>query len=96
MSEKQVFGVLVRAIGVFVFLDGLKTVWFAFWQWGIRGTSAGAFDLLIMGSSLYGVLSVVLGAIMIRWPDWVVHLAWLERLPTIGRMPDDDTQSGSN
>jgi hypothetical protein len=96
VSEKKLFGVLVRAIGVLVFLEGLTTSWFAFWQWGIRYTSVGMLAFELVGSSLvYGVLAVVLGATMTRWPDWVVHLAWLERLPTIGRMPEDD-ESGSN
>jgi hypothetical protein len=32
----------------------------------------------MIGSSLvYGLSAVALGAIMLRWPDWVVHLAWL-------------------
>ena len=35
MSEKQMFGVLVRAVGVLVFLEGLRVFWFALAQWGI-------------------------------------------------------------
>jgi hypothetical protein len=97
VSEKQAFGVLVRAIGVLVFLEGLRTFWFGFWEWGMRGTSVGTLNFAIVGSSLvYGVFAIVLGATMIRWPDWVVHLAWLERLPTIGRMTDNDNQSKSD
>ena len=87
MSEKQMFGVLVRAVGVLVFLEGLRTFWFAFAQWGIPATAIRDLTLAVEAPSLaYGLFAMLLGSTMIRWPEWLVHLAWLERLPTIGRM----------
>jgi hypothetical protein len=89
MTEKQLFSVLVRMLGVLVVLVGLRAV---------------AQDLMIIvwpptysanvewsKEWLYCSTVLVLGAILVRWPDWVVHLAWLEKLPTIGRPNDDET-----
>jgi hypothetical protein len=44
---------------------------------------------LVAPNLMYGLLLMVLGSTMIRWPQWLVHLAWLENLPTIGRMSND-------
>ena len=66
-------------------------VWFAFAQWGLPATAIRDLSLAYVAPSLiYGLFAMALGTTMIRWPGWLVHLAWLERLPTIGRMPDDD------
>jgi hypothetical protein len=89
VSEKQMFGVLVRSVGVLVFLEGLRVFWFAFAQWGIPATTTRDLTLAIVAPSLvYGLFAMLLGSTMIRWPQWLVHLAWLERLPTIGRIED--------
>jgi len=83
------FGVLVRAVGVLVFLEGLRVFWFAFAQWGIPATATRDLTLAIVAPSLvYGLFVMLLGSTMLRWPEWLVHLAWLERLPTIGRIED--------
>jgi hypothetical protein len=38
-------------------------------------------------SLLGGIFILAIGVAMFRWPGWVVRLAGLERLPTIGRPP---------
>lgn len=92
MSEKQMFGVFVRALGVLVFVEGLRVFWFAYAQWGIPATAIRDVPLAAVAPSLlYGLFAMVLGTTMIRWPAWLVHLAWLEKLPTIGKPPNDET-----
>ncbi len=89
MSEKQIFSVLVRAIGILVFVEGLRVLWFAVAECCIPATAVREMPLAVAAPSLlYGVFTMVLGLTMIRWPQWLVHLAWLERLPTVGRMEE--------
>ncbi len=85
MSEKQAFGVLVRAVGVLVFLDGLKALWFAFAEWVLPSVREMPFAL-IAPSLIFGLGTITLGFAMIRWPQRLVHIAWMEKLPTVGRM----------
>jgi hypothetical protein len=92
MSEKQLFGVLVRGIGVLTFIDAFRVFWIGCTQWVFPRTSAPVsifFLELVAPNLMYGLLLMVLGSTMIRWPQWLVHLAWLENLPTIGRMSND-------
>ena len=83
MSEKQAFGVLVRGVGALVFLEGLRALWFAFAQWAMRAFGGVTFAMAAPGL-IYGLVALTLGTTLIRWPQWLVHLAWLEKLPTIG------------
>ena len=92
MTEKQLFGVLVRGIGVITFIDGFRVFWIGCTQWVFPPTSGPVslfFWDLVAPNLMYGPLLMVLGFTMIRWPQWLVHLAWLENLPTIGRTSDD-------
>ena len=88
MTEKQLFSVLVRMLGVLVVLVGLRCVAqdliAYFWD---------TYPLSMPWSKewLYCAIILVVGAILIRWPDCVVHLAW-DKLPTIGR-PNDEENS---
>jgi hypothetical protein len=92
VNEKQLFGVLVRAMGVLFLIDGFRTLWLISAQWAF-GTRPQEFFLeLTAPNLLYGLLLIVLASTMIRWPGWVVTLAWLDHLPTIGR----DTNGESN
>jgi ABC-type transport system involved in cytochrome bd biosynthesis fused ATPase/permease subunit len=84
VSEKQLFGLLVRVLGVLVFLDGLKVLWFTLTQWVFAGAALQAAGYTFATPTLaYGVLAMALGMTMTRWPEWLVRLAWLEKLPTI-------------
>ncbi len=91
MNEKQLFSVLVRGLGVLVFVEGLNTLYTAFVSWEIfKNTVNQSFVVAAMTSGLiYALFALALGVAMIRWPEWLVRLAWLERLPTIDRMDDD-------
>ena len=87
MNEKQAFSLLVRAIGILVFLDGLKVFSTTLLQWEFQFLMPHDMPFAVVAPSLvYGLLAMLLGAVMTRWPCWLVRLAWLERLPTIGRM----------
>jgi hypothetical protein len=93
MTEKQLFAVLVRAFGILIFLQGLEILWFALSALAVP-TQRDFFLPVEAPRLVYGLVSMVVGGSMIRWPGWVVHLAWLERLPTIGRTGrDDDTRA---
>jgi hypothetical protein len=94
VNEKQLFGVLVRAMGVLTFMDAFRIFWNGCIQWIFPRTSApiSVFFLEMVAPNLsYGLLVMILGASMIRWPGWVVHLAWLDHLPTIGREPGSES-----
>ena len=88
MTEKQLFSVLVRMAGVLVVLVGLKAVaqnaLLYFWPPSYHGVEWPK-------EFLYCAVVLLLGTILVRWPNWVVHLAWLEELPTIGRSEDEET-----
>jgi hypothetical protein len=91
MTEKQLFRVLVRAMGILVFMQGLAELHVAGAQWVFMPDSQRHFVIgLTAPNAVYGVVVLALGATMIRWPEWLVGLAWLERLPTIGRMTDEE------
>lgn len=94
MSEKQLFAVLVRGIGIITFIDAFRVFWNGCISWMFPRTSAPVsvfFWELVAPNLIYGLLLMVLGSTMIRWPQWLVHLAWLEKLPTIGRTSDDES-----
>jgi hypothetical protein len=91
VKEKQVFSVLVRGLGILVFLHGLSSLYVDLAQWEFEPAVTRTFvTAMIAPNVIYSLLAVVLGITMVRWPQWLVHLAWLERLPTIGRMTDDE------
>jgi hypothetical protein len=92
MNEKQMFSVLVRGVGLVVFLNGSRALWLSFMVWVWRDSMYRSVFPPEFGTQdlIYGLLVLVLGLTMIRWPGWLVNLAWLEKLPTIGRMPDDE------
>ena len=67
MNEKQAFSLLVRAIGILVFLDGIKSLWFALAQWEFQLYWTHILPYVALAPSLvYGPIATALGAIMIR------------------------------
>jgi len=81
VNEKQLFRVSLRIMGVFVALSGGRALWLGFTTWVLQAETAltgnpgfppmfGRMDLV------YGLLVVVLGFTMIRWPEWIERLAW--------------------
>ena len=75
MNEKQMFSVLVRALGVLVVLDGAKQVWYVFARliW-----TDGRYLYSFSQNLTYTLVVLALGAIIIRQPEWFVRLAWPE------------------
>jgi hypothetical protein len=91
MTEKQLFSVLVRAMGTLVFMQGLAELYVACAQWLFTPDSQRHFVIAMAAPNVvYGIVVLVLGTTMIRWPEWLVYLAWMERLPTIGRVIDEE------
>ena len=90
MTEKQLFRVLVRAIGILVFMQGIGSLYVGCVRWAFAGFERPLVNGLTTLDLMYASVVLAVGATMVRWPDWVVRLAWLEKLPTIGHMPDDD------
>lgn len=91
MSEKQLFSVLVRSIGVLVFMSGLSSLYVTLAQWFESVIPQSLVEAAMAQNVIFFLVALILGAAMVRWPQWVVHLAWLERLPTIGRIKDEET-----
>jgi hypothetical protein len=91
MSEKQLFSVLVRGVGLLVFVHGVDAFYLAVVEWYLNFGPPEYLPKVLASRVVYGFVAMLLGAIMTRWPQGLVQLAWLERLPTIGRMPDEDS-----
>jgi hypothetical protein len=82
VNEKQMFGALVRALGILISLEGFRTLWFTLAQWVFPNSALRAFPMSVMAPQLaYAVFDLGLGVIMIRRPIWLVRLAWLEKSP---------------
>src|SRR6266852_8676547 len=73
VNEKQTFGVLVRAIGVVIVLNGARQFWFEVVRFAFPPS---VFRYPVSQDLLYAFILIALGAIMIRWPDWIVCFAW--------------------
>jgi hypothetical protein len=73
MSEKQCFGVLVRALGVLVVLTGARQLWFVLTRFEYP---AEAFRYPLSQDVVYAFIVIVLGLIMTRWPQWIVRFAF--------------------
>lgn len=94
MSEKQLFSVLVRGVGVLVFMHGLSGLYVALAQWEFEPAVTRTFVTAMLAPNvIYTLSALILGITMIRWPQWLVRLAWLERLPTISPVANDDTST---
>jgi hypothetical protein len=83
VREKQIFGLFVRMVGVLIFFEGGRSLWFSLVVWVWRADTKlvggfppnfGTYDLV------YGLLVLVLGFTTIRWPEWIVRLAWPKEL----------------
>ncbi len=75
MTERMLFRVLVRMVGVFTLVDGFKQAFYltvrpifpeSNWRHSIN------FDLSVT------LALVVFGAILIRWPSWIVEFGFPE------------------
>jgi hypothetical protein len=69
----MLFGVLVRTAGVFAAVDGVKQASYLILRllYGPRG-----FHFPLSLDVLQTVVMLALGAILIRWPNWIVRFAW--------------------
>jgi len=75
VNEKQMFSVLVRALGVLVVLDGARQFWYLL----ARLIWTDARYLYSFSQDLtYTLVILAFGAIIIRQPDWFVRFAWPE------------------
>jgi hypothetical protein len=76
------FGALVRAVGILVFLEGFRTVWLGLAEWAFPNSALRGFPISVMAPNLvYAVFGMALGVTMIRWPVWLVRLAWSDKSP---------------
>jgi hypothetical protein len=73
LSEKQFFSVLVRALGVLVVLTGARQLWFVLTRFAYP---ASVFRYPVSQDVIYAFVVIVLGLIMMRWPQWIVRFAW--------------------
>jgi hypothetical protein len=91
VNEKQLFGVLARAVGLLIFVDGFRFFWVACTQWIFPRNFEGSFFLELIAPNLtYGLLVMTVAVVLIRWPAWAIRLAWLDHWPTIGGAPDSN------
>ena len=92
MHEKRLFSILVRMVGIFFFMDGFRAVWSSVAKWVDTGMLTFA-PVVDVSNLILGLIVMAAGVAIFRRPGWVVDLAWLERLPTIGRMTDDQASN---
>ena len=73
MTEKQIFSIFVRALGVLVVLDGLRQLWYVFARllW-----TDGHYLYPFSQDLTYTLIVLAVGATIIRQPDWFVRIAW--------------------
>lgn len=79
MNDKQLFGVLIRWLGVVVLLQGVRALAVDVMIWTTPSRFGSRPPLLGGQEQIYVTLILVIGLIMIRWPEWVVQLAWFDK-----------------
>jgi hypothetical protein len=73
MTEKQCFGVLVRALGVFVVLYGAGQLRFVVTRL-VYTTGVVRYSLSL--DFTYAIIVIALGLIITRWPQSIVRFAF--------------------
>jgi hypothetical protein len=76
VNEKQMFSVLVRALGVLVVLDGARQFWYLVAR--LVWTEDAHYLYPFSQNLTYTLVVLAFGAIIIRQPDWFVRFAWPE------------------
>jgi len=75
MTEKQVFGLIVRGLGVLVILDGARQAWFLIMRFAYPPS---VFHYPFSLDLLYAVVVLMVGLALMRSPEMIVRLAWSE------------------
>ena len=86
MTERQMFGAIVRGVGVYFALYGVDQFWILL----VRLLSLfpdAQYRFPMMQDFLYASLQIALGYLLTRRPDWLIHLAF-EREMEPERSPD--------
>lgn len=78
MSDKQMFKVLVRWLGIIIFLSGVQglvadlAIWTSAARYGALPPFSGYQEIIYVG------VIILLGLVMIRFPEWIVQITWFE------------------
>lgn len=82
MDEKRLFSVLVRWLGLVIFLEGVRALALDVMIWTTPARFGNSPPLFGGQEQVYVVVIVLLGLTMIRFPEWVVHITWFEKSPS--------------
>jgi hypothetical protein len=82
MTEKQMFKVLVRWLGVIILLDGIRGIAVDLMIWTTPAQYGSSPPLLGGQEQVYLAVFILLGLMMIRFPEWIVYITWWEELPS--------------
>jgi len=75
MKAKDIFGILVRAGGILVFLDGLWNLAFAVcFTFGLLGGTSHDNDFL--GYYTFGIPAIIIGTLLVRYARQIVRFGY--------------------
>jgi hypothetical protein len=75
MTERQVFGAVVRGVGVYLAVDGVVQLLMEIFRITLDSEKA-FYRFSTMHDFLYGGILAVAGSLLVRKPDWIVEFAY--------------------
>jgi hypothetical protein len=74
MTERQMFGAVVRGVGVYLAAYGSIQIWMEVIIRLLVVTKDEMYRYTAMHDFLYGLTFVAVGYLLIRRPDWIIQL----------------------
>jgi hypothetical protein len=76
MSDRQIFGLIARALGLSVFIYGFLVMNTGILRWIDPRAS---YRHSIAGDVFYGLIMMFLGAVLVGWTEWLVAFSYRRR-----------------
>jgi hypothetical protein len=87
MPERQMFGAIVRGVGVYLGTDVVRQMWFIFTRLFLLFPEADFRHPLIQ-DFLYASILFAMSYLFIRKPEWVIRLAYQREIES-DRVPNE-------